>query len=67
MTVLLVLFTFAIFLLIDYFRSRQAVVQPALQMSTSKQDAVAPRLQPALVGGFESQRICAIIPATLGH
>jgi glycine cleavage system H protein len=38
MTVLLVLFTFAIFLAIDYFRTRQ--------------DAV-PRLKPALVGGFE--------------
>ncbi len=53
MTVLLVLFTFITFLLIDYFRSRRAVVQPALQMATAKQDAVAPRLQPALVGGFE--------------
>ncbi len=52
MTVLLVLSTFVIFLLIDYFRTRHTVVQPALQMSTSKQDAVAPRLQPALVGGF---------------
>jgi len=53
MTVLLVLFTFITFLLIDHFRSRRAVVQPALQMSTAKQDAVtAPRLQPALVGGF---------------
>ncbi|MGA8215299.1 MAG: glycine cleavage system protein H [Candidatus Sulfotelmatobacter sp.] len=53
MTVLLVLFTFITFLLIDYFRSRRAVVQPALQMATAEQDAVAPRLQPALVGGFE--------------
>ncbi|MFZ0419136.1 MAG: glycine cleavage system protein H [Candidatus Sulfotelmatobacter sp.] len=52
MTVLLVLFTFASFLLIDYFRTRKAVVQPALQMSTAKQDAAVPRLQPALVGGF---------------
>ncbi len=53
MTVLLVLFTFITFLLIDHFRSRRAVVQPVLQMSTAKQDAVtAPRLQPALVGGF---------------
>jgi glycine cleavage system H lipoate-binding protein len=53
MTVLLVLFTFVSFLLIDYFRTRKTVVQPALQMSTAKQDAAAPRLQPALVGGFE--------------
>jgi glycine cleavage system H lipoate-binding protein len=53
MTVLLVLFTFASFLLIDFFRSRRAVVQPALQVSAAKQDAAVPRLQPALVGGFE--------------
>ncbi len=52
MTVLLVLFTFAAFLLIDYFRTRHTVVQPALQMSTAKQDAAVPRLQPAMVGGF---------------
>src|SRR5271165_168324 len=52
MTVLLVLSTFVIFLLIDYFRSRHTVVQPALQMSAAKQDVAAPRLQPALVGGF---------------
>jgi glycine cleavage system H lipoate-binding protein len=53
MVVLLVLFTFTAFLLIDHFRSRKAVVQPTLQMSTAKQDAAVPRLQPALVGGFE--------------
>jgi glycine cleavage system H lipoate-binding protein len=51
MTVLLVLFTFAAFLLIDHFRSRHAVVQPALQVSPAK-DAAQPRLQPGLVGGF---------------
>ncbi len=51
MTVLLVLFTFASFLLIDYFRTRHTVVQPALQVSQAKQEN-APRLQPALVGGF---------------
>src|SRR5208283_4836610 len=51
MTVLLVLFTFASFLLIDHFRSRHAVVQPAMQVSTTP-EAKAPRLQPALVGGF---------------
>ena len=52
MTVLLVLFTFAAFLLIDYFRTRHAVaVQPALQVAPAKHDAAAP---PAarLVGGF---------------
>lgn len=53
MTVLLVLFTFATFLLIDYLRTRRVVVQPALQVSAAKQDAAVPRLQPPLVGGFE--------------
>src|ERR1022692_5244332 len=52
MTVLLVLFTFATFLMIDYFRTRHAAVQPVLQGAEAKQDAM-PRLQPALVGGFE--------------
>jgi glycine cleavage system H lipoate-binding protein len=52
MTVLLVLFFFATFLLIDYFRSRHAIVQPALQVAPAKY-AEVPRLQPALVGGFE--------------
>jgi len=52
MTVLLVLITFSAFLAIDYFRSRNALVKPALQVSPTKSDAV-PRLQPALVGGFE--------------
>jgi len=51
MTVLLVLFFFATFLLIDYFRSRHAIVQPVLQVAPAKHDAL-PRLQPALVGGF---------------
>ncbi len=53
MTVLLVLFTFAGFLLIDHFRSRNAVVQPVLQVSAAKHETDSPRLQPALVGGFE--------------
>jgi glycine cleavage system H protein len=50
MTVLLVLFFFATFLLIDHFRSRHAM--PALEATASKTDT-APRLKPALVGGFE--------------
>lgn len=52
MTVLLVLFFFATFLLIDYVRNHRAIVQPVLQVAPSKHDAVAARLQPALVGGF---------------
>ena len=52
MTVLLVLFTFAAFLLIDHYRSRRAIAQLALQVAPAKQDT-APRLKPALVGGFE--------------
>jgi glycine cleavage system H lipoate-binding protein len=50
MTVLLVLFTFTAFLLIDHFRSRRAVAP--VQVAAPKHDAL-PRLQPALVGGFE--------------
>jgi len=51
MTVLLVLFTFTTFLLIDHFRTRHAV-QPVLQVAPAKHETTAPRLQPALVGGF---------------
>ena len=50
MTVLLVLFFFATFLLIDHFRTRHAMA-PALQVAPAKHEAL-PRLQPALVGGF---------------
>jgi len=56
MTVLLVLFTFVTFLLIDYFRSRKAVVvQPTLQ--TAKREG---RIAPSLVGGFS-------VPETLRY
>lgn len=51
MTVLLVLFFFATFLLIDHFRSGRAVAQPAVQLGTAKQDRL-PRVQSAFVGGF---------------
>jgi len=51
MTVLLVLFFFTTFLLIDYFRTRHVIVQPAVQVAPAKHDAL-PRMQPALVGGF---------------
>lgn len=51
MTVILVLFTFVTFLLIDHFHSRKRVViQPAMQMS--KREA-PPRMAPSLVGGFQ--------------
>jgi glycine cleavage system H lipoate-binding protein len=51
MTVILVLFTFATFLLIDYFHGRkQVVAQPALP--TAK-PAALPGLVPRLVGGFQ--------------
>ena len=50
MTVILVLFTFVTFLLIDHFYSRKrAVIQPAIQVA--KREA-PPRMAPSLVGGF---------------
>src|ERR1022692_2977141 len=52
MTVLLVLFTFATFLLIDYLRTRHTIAEPILHVSAAKFDAAVPRLQPALVAGF---------------
>ena len=52
MTVILVLFTFATFLLIDHFHSKKhVVVQPALIASATK-TAKAPRAVPGLIGGF---------------
>jgi len=51
MTVILVLLTFATFLLIDHFFSQKKVVtQPVLM--AAKREAVAPRV-PSLVGGFK--------------
>jgi glycine cleavage system H lipoate-binding protein len=51
MTVILVLFTFATFLLIDHFYSKKnVVVQPAMQ--ASKREAPL-RVVPTLVGGFQ--------------
>jgi glycine cleavage system H protein len=58
MTVLLVLFTFGLFLLIDYFRTRHAAAEPALEMPAKPE--TRPRLQPALVAGFE-------VPANLRY
>ncbi len=52
MTVLLVLFTFAAFLLVDHFYSRKRVtVRPAMEVAPGTREFV-PRLQPNLVGGF---------------
>jgi len=51
MTVIMVLLTFAIFLLIDYVRTqKRAVAQPVLQMANRDP---APRIVPALVAGFQ--------------
>lgn len=51
MTVILVLLTFAIFLLIDYIRGqKQLAKQPVLQAVARE---TAPRLVPALVAGFQ--------------
>jgi glycine cleavage system H lipoate-binding protein len=54
MTVILVLFTFASFLLIDHFHSKkQVIVQPAViaAIATAKAEKT-PRPVPGLVGGF---------------
>jgi glycine cleavage system H protein len=51
MTALLVLLTCAIFLTIDYVKSRKRVQAPA--MARVPEPARAPKLQPAFVGGFE--------------
>jgi glycine cleavage system H lipoate-binding protein len=52
MTVLLVLFTFTAFLLIDYFRTPRNIAESTINVSAAKTDSAVPRLQPALVGGF---------------
>lgn len=51
MTVLLVLTTVIVFLLIDHFYSRQPAIQPA--QATPQLRPELPRIQPALVGGFQ--------------
>ena len=51
MTVILVLLTFAIFLLIDYARSQKELAVEAVQ-GTARRELV-PRIVPALVAGFQ--------------
>jgi glycine cleavage system H protein len=51
MTALLVLATFAVFLLIDYLHGRKPAVVEA--RAAARKAPIAPRLQPAFVGGFE--------------
>ncbi len=50
MTVILVLLTFAAFLLIDYLRTPKTVVQPAIQLPARE---IGIRRAPALVAGFQ--------------
>ena len=59
MTVLLVLFFFATFLLIDYVRTRHAIVKPALQVAPARHDA-APRLKPPWLAVSRFRRTFAI-------
>lgn len=50
MTVIMLLLTFAIFLLIDYVRTQKLAKQPAVQAARRE---AAPRVVPALVAGFQ--------------
>ena len=50
MTVIMVLLTFAIFLLIDYVRTQKLAKQPVVQAARRE---AAPRVVPALVAGFQ--------------
>ncbi len=50
MTVILVLLTFAIFLMIDYARSRNQLAKQVIQTAPVE---AAPRMVPAMVAGFE--------------
>ncbi|MFB3814948.1 MAG: glycine cleavage system protein H [Terriglobales bacterium] len=54
MTVVLVLFTFIAFLIIDHFYSKRHGVQPILAEAPARSEALAaPRLKPSLVAGFQ--------------
>lgn len=50
MTVILVLLTFAIFLMIDYVRGEKLAKQPVVHVAAKE---AAPRVVPALVAGFQ--------------
>jgi glycine cleavage system H lipoate-binding protein len=50
MTVILVLLTFAIFLMIDYARGEKSAKQPVVHAAAKE---IAPRMVPALVAGFQ--------------
>jgi len=52
MTAIAVILTFVVFLTIDYFRSRKRVAQAAREPKAETVGSV-PRLQPAVVAGFE--------------
>jgi len=67
MTVLLVLFTFATFLLIDHYRTRRAIVrQPALQVAAATRDAV-PRLSQLWSAALKCPKTCVSTPVTPGR
>jgi glycine cleavage system H lipoate-binding protein len=51
MTVLLILATFIVFLTIDFFYARKRAPQPV--KVAAREPVMAPRLQPAVVAGFE--------------
>jgi glycine cleavage system H lipoate-binding protein len=51
MTVILVLATFILFLVIDYFYSKRHAIQPVI--ATAQERVPAARLQPSLVAGFQ--------------
>jgi glycine cleavage system H lipoate-binding protein len=58
MTVILVLFTFVAFLVIDHFYSKRHAIQPIFVQAPVRAEAgieaeVAPRLRPSMVAGFQ--------------
>jgi len=66
MTVLLVLFTFTTFLLIDHFRTRHAV-QPVLQVAPAKHERLHRVFSPPWLAASRCRRISAITPVTPGR